>query len=971
VASVDNVVKTTFTADVKGLQTGLQQVQSGLAQVSGAASGINKTNFAMTAFGTAAGIAGAMLVSKVIQPLTALPALGVKLAAQYEQTQIAFTTMLGSADKANQFLDELKDFAARTPFELDGLLSSAKMMQAFGFEAKEVIPTLTAVGDASAALGLGTEGVGRITLALGQMKAMGRVLTQDLKQLQFAGVPAVQMLADSFGKTVPEMQKMIESGEVASEVAIPMLIKAMQVGTENTKGFGGMMEAQSKTFTGVMSTFKDEAQFALIDGVMPALKGATQALKEMTPVIRPLVGVIGNLIGQGFMMLTSAVLAVVRPIISLMEFMDGLRNGTQKLSEPVARLMGTFQGLGNMLNKNLLGVLEAVRAAFDEFIRPAIERFVAMIRRNLPNIQTLVNAFGAVANIITRYVLPAFVKVAGFFFGRLLDAITKVVDGAIKLGVAFTKTILDIANGFVKGYNFFLPAVNAILRATNNADKQLTALAEVTIPSFTAAFGAATNSTNAAAKANELAAARYQAMADAAAAAKKPLEDAGGGLDETGGKAKKAKEEVIKLTAAMRGTLNAIVSFNAGSGDLFRTLGGDDISRFASKLLKAKEITEDLADEFDDLVDVVKGKVTAALDAANDKLREQQALYDGVFNTVRDGVQGSFSLSEAIDASTQSTQAVTEALKAQAEAQGKVNEAVANGDEDAIAEANKDLAEANAQLDEAKKNEKSFLGFLKVGADTAIAFADQIDALRLAGGSLALVQEIAKLGAQRGLIAVNELLRGGAAAIAEANQLIAAVETAANRVAKASAEQFYGAGVRAAQAYVNALRDVLLPQLEALLNEIAAILKRQNVSLGDRGGGGAPAPAGPSLFTELGRGGVTQAGIEMVRQGANVPDFVVANYIISDPRNTTLEEYARQLGVTGFATGGIVARPTLGLIGEAGPEAVIPLSQMGSNNTYKITVNVPVSANAAEVGRQVVDAITAFERRNGRVYEPA
>jgi SLT domain-containing protein len=109
----------------------------------------------------------------------------------------------------------------------------------------------------------------------------------------------------------------------------------------------------------------------------------------------------------------------------------------------------------------------------------------------------------------------------------------------------------------------------------------------------------------------------------------------------------------------------------------------------------------------------------------------------------------------------------------------------------------------------------------------------------------------------------------------------------------------------------------------------------------------------------------------MVRQGANVPDFVVANYIISDPRNTTLEEYARQLGVTGFATGGIVARPTLGLIGEAGPEAVIPLSQMGSNNTYKITVNVPVSANAAEVGRQVVDAITAFERRNGRVYEPA
>jgi hypothetical protein len=48
-------------------------------------------------------------------------------------------------------------------------------------------------------------------------------------------------------------------------------------------------------------------------------------------------------------------------------------------------------------------------------------------------------------------------------------------------------------------------------------------------------------------------------------------------------------------------------------------------------------------------------------------------------------------------------------------------------------------------------------------------------------------------------------------------------------------------------------------------------------------------------------------------------------------------------GITGalpFAKGGIVTGPTLGLIGEAGPEAVIPLNQMGSMGGTNVTVNV-------------------------------
>ena len=91
-----------------------------------------------------------------------------------QTAQIGFTTMLGSAEKAQSFLDDMADFAAKTPFEYPDLLDATKRMLAYGFAAENIFPTLRAVGDATAALGMGSEGVNRIILALGQMRAKGK-----------------------------------------------------------------------------------------------------------------------------------------------------------------------------------------------------------------------------------------------------------------------------------------------------------------------------------------------------------------------------------------------------------------------------------------------------------------------------------------------------------------------------------------------------------------------------------------------------------------------------------------------------------------------------------------------------------------------------------------------------------------------------------------------------------------------------
>lgn len=184
----------------------------------------------------------------------AIAAAGVKAveaAGKLQNVQTAFTNMLGSAQKAAAFTKELQGFAAATPFEFNQVTSAAQKFLAFGFTAEQVIPTLTAVGDAAAGVGLGADGIDRVTLALGQMAAKSRIQSDEMLQLTEAGIPAWQMLADKIGKSVPEVMDMVSKGGVDAATGINALVEGM-----NQK-FGGMMEQQSHTIQGTWSTLMD------------------------------------------------------------------------------------------------------------------------------------------------------------------------------------------------------------------------------------------------------------------------------------------------------------------------------------------------------------------------------------------------------------------------------------------------------------------------------------------------------------------------------------------------------------------------------------------------------------------------------------------------------------------------------------------------------------------------------------------
>ena len=180
---------------------------------------------------------------------------GTKLASEAEQAEVSFTGLMKSADKAKHFLKDLFDFAAATPFEFPQLKTAAKSLMSAGFAAKDVIPMMRTIGDVTSAMGTGAEGVQRATYALMQMRNVGRIMGDDMRQLQNAGIPAQQILSKALGKTGEQIHKLAQEGHLGQK-EMELFFAALKSG-KGLEDFAGGMEKQSKTLQGLFSTLKD------------------------------------------------------------------------------------------------------------------------------------------------------------------------------------------------------------------------------------------------------------------------------------------------------------------------------------------------------------------------------------------------------------------------------------------------------------------------------------------------------------------------------------------------------------------------------------------------------------------------------------------------------------------------------------------------------------------------------------------
>ncbi|AUD00929.1 tape measure protein [Spirosoma pollinicola] len=184
------------------------------------------------------------------QALSGLPEQIIKVRGEFQQLEIAFTTMLRSKSKADAFLKEGVAFAATSPFSLRDIGQGQKQLLAYGFSVNEIIPALKRLGDISAGLGLPLE---RLTYLYGTTKTQGRLFAQDLNQFVGSGIPLIAQLAKQFGVAEDKVRALVENGKVGfAEVK-----KAIEGMTSGSGIFAGTLDAQSKSLLGLKEKLGD------------------------------------------------------------------------------------------------------------------------------------------------------------------------------------------------------------------------------------------------------------------------------------------------------------------------------------------------------------------------------------------------------------------------------------------------------------------------------------------------------------------------------------------------------------------------------------------------------------------------------------------------------------------------------------------------------------------------------------------
>jgi tape measure domain-containing protein len=271
-SSIKSLSKTNITPDVK--VSGLARLKSGIA---GLATGVSKFGAGAADAFKAIGVPVLGSIGVALAGVTAgVTALGIKsvgLADQLEQSKIAFTQFLGSAEKSDKFLSGLRGFAAQTPFEFPELVEASKKLLAFNVAGKQVIPIMRTFGDVAALTG---SDVNDLVTIYGQMFAKGKVANEELMQFTERGVPAYQILSDKLGLSVDKIQKLASEGKLGAAA-----LKQLQVGLDEK--FGGGMAKQAQTLSGMISTLKDTMAGTLTDigdAVLPLAKSVFPAIQK-------------------------------------------------------------------------------------------------------------------------------------------------------------------------------------------------------------------------------------------------------------------------------------------------------------------------------------------------------------------------------------------------------------------------------------------------------------------------------------------------------------------------------------------------------------------------------------------------------------------------------------------------------------------------------------------------------------------
>ena len=182
----------------------------------------------------------------------------ITLAAEFEKDRMTWGVLTGDMDKGSQIFDKLFAFAAKTPLSFQGVNQAATTLKGFGVATQDLIPVMSKLGD----IAMGdNEKLQRIALAYGQVMAQGKAKAQDLYQFINAGVPILNLLAESTGGAIKSAKDLGQDGGVSFEQIKAAIDKATDSGGQ----FFNMMDKTAETTSGKWSTAMDNFKIILSD----------------------------------------------------------------------------------------------------------------------------------------------------------------------------------------------------------------------------------------------------------------------------------------------------------------------------------------------------------------------------------------------------------------------------------------------------------------------------------------------------------------------------------------------------------------------------------------------------------------------------------------------------------------------------------------------------------------------------------
>lgn len=375
--------------------------------------------------------------------LVAGTAMGVSLVKGFDRVTTiqdsarALTLTLGDATKAADLLAQVLKIVTGTPFALDQFAAAAQQLISFGVAADKVPGILTAVGDASASQGKRAgEFAGRLIEVFGQIAAKGRVQLMDVWRISETGVNALAILANNFGVTTTEMQKMIEKGAVPAGDAIDALVLGIENGSKGIAGqtiaLGGLAQTLGTTLSGSLANLKIAFSRFGASIITPLTEPLTKFFQALRTGIDELGKRFGDRISEmtaspGFQRFLDFLLTVPSRMGPLIDALKELGPVLVPVGAALAAIVSTNLGAA-------LGPL----GAFLPAVNPVLAAFAALVATQ-PKLRAEFAGLGDEFRGLINRLMP----VAKELVDRLLPVVAALVPVVVKLGSAVGEALVD------------------------------------------------------------------------------------------------------------------------------------------------------------------------------------------------------------------------------------------------------------------------------------------------------------------------------------------------------------------------------------------------------------------------------------------------------------------------------------------------------------------------------------------------